>query len=105
MAITILLTTMLSNLYSEETAKFAPQKFKVVFTITYNKLTLEQAAGIEALLQKAAHDACEFNAKVDGLVIDTTPQGSFIIDSPYYFDAPDPDPDNEIYFSPNLNVN
>lgn len=40
------------------------QKFKAVFTITYNEVTLEQAAKIEKILKKINAKACKVETEI-----------------------------------------
>ena len=41
------------------------KKFEVKFIITYNALTLQQAADMEKSIRKQFDDACKVNVKVD----------------------------------------
>ena len=51
------------NLEAEVNQK--PQKFEVVYTITYNAITLEEAADKEILIKKRFKDACKVETDVD----------------------------------------
>ena len=45
--------------------EIAPQKFQVRYTITYNSLTLEEAAEREMLIKKYNKDACRIRIDVE----------------------------------------
>lgn len=63
------------------------QKFKTVFTITYNAISLEEAAKLEKKLMKEHSDACDLSislSKADGLTTLSQAEGDTIITIPYY---------------------
>jgi len=45
----------------DKTKKFKDQKFKTIYTIQYNEITLEQARKIEKFMKKTFNDACEID--------------------------------------------
>ena len=43
----------------------APQKFRVIFTITYNEMTLEQASEKEIFMRNRFRDSCNIDVSVN----------------------------------------
>ena len=73
----IFIAILFTNLYSiapAESKDFAPQKFTVTYTITYNSLTLEEAAKKELAIKESNKEACEVKVelkKLDNVALDT----------------------------------
>lgn len=68
-SLTILLFLMLAVLYTpiaaEDNTILSPQKFKVEITITYNSITLAEAAEKEAAVRNEHSKACEIKTEVE----------------------------------------
>ena len=60
--------------------KQEPKKFSVTFSVTYNTLTLVEAAEKEAILKQVGKEACTFKVELKEIV-----ENAFVVSSsPYY---------------------
>jgi len=46
---------------------FKLKKFETTFTVTFNKITLEEASKLETLIKKNLKDACTIDVRLDGV--------------------------------------
>ncbi len=69
LVVVLLVCFVVSSVYAE--LKKEAQKFKVIYSITYNAVTMEEAARLEKTIREKFEDACSLDISTKSIDSDT----------------------------------